>query len=55
MTVAEGLNKGEIFLLGEKEMFSIGRKETCDIYFEDDQHISGSHANIYRIQQNWFI
>lgn len=55
MKVIDGPNQDSIYVLNEHEIYSVGRKETNQMSFPDDQHLSGIHSKIFRIKDLWYI
>lgn len=55
ITAIQGPNKDNFYSLFGVENYSIGRKETNQISFPDDQHLSSIHSKIFRIKSDWFI
>lgn len=55
MKVIDGPNQDSVYVLNEHEIYSVGRKETNQMSFPDDQHLSGIHSKIFRIKDLWYI
>lgn len=56
LKIIEGPNIGETFILSAlKGKSNVGRKNTNEISFPEDQHLSNIHSTIFAIEGVWYI
>lgn len=56
LRIIEGPNlEDEIVLPQQKNKLNVGRKNTNEINFPDDQHLSNIHSTIYQVEGIWYI
>jgi hypothetical protein len=56
LKVIEGPNIGETFLQSAvKGKSNVGRKNTNEISFPEDQHLSNIHSTVFAIEGVWYI
>lgn len=56
LKVIEGPNIGETFIQSAiKGKSNVGRKNTNEISFPEDQHLSNIHSTVFAIEGVWYI